>query len=204
MPENPPHLTDPTGLPVRCYARHPTTGETVMLIRGQLGHWPDAGTATPEQLNARLPDPPTPDQVKAMLAGSMFGWVVVGPDPTRVPATRQVVTANPSTVIDWGGPDAPFHLAGASPIRPEAQHLASRLWAYADGHYGFWGWLIVASRQARKASHRALLDVLDLPPRRWRDEYDDRVPPEEAADVAVDEHASVHGATDAAVRGYTE
>ena len=50
----------------------------------------------------------------------MFGWAVRGPDPARVPATRDVVTANPATVIDWGGPDAPFHLAGAGPIPPNS------------------------------------------------------------------------------------
>lgn len=193
MPENPADATDPAGLPVRCYARHPTTGETVMIIRGCLGYWPDAGTATPEQLNAGLPAPPTPGQVSAMLAGSMFGWAVRGSDPARVPATRHAVTANPDTVIDWGGPDTPFHLAGAGPIRPERRHRVGRLWSYANGHCGFWGWLLVATRQAQKASSRALLDVLDLPAREWREEYDGRVPPEEAADVAIDEHDSRHG-----------
>lgn len=193
MPDNPVCPTDPASLPVRCYARHPTTGETVLIIRGQLGYWPDAGRATPDQLNACLPIPPTPDQVSAMLAGSMFGWAVRGPYPARVPATRHAVTANPDTVIDWGGPDTPFHLAGAGPIQPQARHMAGRLWAYAGGHWGFWGWLLVASRQAQKVSRRHVLDVLDLPARDWRDEYDGRVPPEEAADVAVDEHASRHG-----------
>lgn len=100
MPDNPARSTDPAGLPVRRYARHPVTRRTVLIIRGQLGFWPEAGTATPERLNAGLPDPPTPDQVRAMLAGSMFGWAVRGPDPARVPATRHAVTANPDTVID--------------------------------------------------------------------------------------------------------
>jgi len=193
MPGNIANPADPAGLPVRCYARHPGTGETVMIIRGQLGFWPDAGTGTPEELNAGLPGPPTLDQVRAMLAGSMFGWAVRGPDPARVPATRHAVTANPDTVIDWGGPDTPFNLAGTGPIQPETSHRDGRLWAYATGHCGFWGWLLVASRQARRVSRRALLDVLDLPARDWRGEYDGRVPPEEAADVALDEHDSIHG-----------
>jgi len=193
MPYDPTRPTDPAGLPVRCYARHPTTGATVLIIRGQLGYWPDAGTATPDQLNAGLPNPPTPEQVDAMLAGSMFGWDIRGPDPARVPATRDAVTANPDTVIDWGGPDTPFHLAGVGPIQPEPKHRVGRLWAYANAHCGFWGWLLVASRQARRVSDRALLDVLDLPARDWRDDYDGRVPPEEAADVAVDEHHYQHG-----------
>ncbi len=193
MPTDPTRSTDPAGLPVRCYAQHPTTGETVLIIRGQLGYWPEGGAATPEQLNAGLPSPPMPEQVVAMLAGSMFGWAVRGPDPARVPATRDAITKNPTTVIDWGGPDTPFHLAGAGPIQPEPRHRVGRLWAYANGHCGFWGWLVAASRQARTVSHRALLDVLDLPARDWRDEYDGRVPPEKAAEVAVDEHSSLHG-----------
>lgn len=69
-----------------------------------------------------------------------------------------------------------------------------RLWAYANGHSGFWSWLMVASRQAGTVSRRVLLDVLDLPARDWQDEYDGRVPSEEAADVALDEHDSIHGA----------
>ena len=35
--------------------------------------------------------------------------------------------------------------------------------------------------------------LLNLPPRDWRGEYLGRVPPEEAADVALDELASVAG-----------
>ena len=35
--------------------------------------------------------------------------------------------------------------------------------------------------------------LLALPTRNWRDEYDGRVPPEEAADVALDELASMYG-----------
>ena len=51
---------------------------------------------------------------------------------------------------------------GTGPIQPEAVHRVGRLWAYANGHSGFWGWLMIASRQARTLSRRALLDVLDL------------------------------------------
>lgn len=35
--------------------------------------------------------------------------------------------------------------------------------------------------------------MFDLPDRNWRDEYDGRVPPAEAVDVAIDEYASKHG-----------
>jgi hypothetical protein len=42
-------------------------------------------------------------------------------------------------------------------------------------------------------SEVAKIHVLDLPDRLWRDEYDGRVPPSEAADVAIDEAASKTG-----------
>jgi hypothetical protein len=95
--------TDPTGLPLRCYARHPTTDETIMLVRGQLGFWPAGTTLAPEKLNADLADQPTAAQAQAMLTGSMFGWHVPGADPSRMPATRYTVPspktgpANPPT-----------------------------------------------------------------------------------------------------------
>ncbi len=182
--------TDPTGLPLRCYARHPTTGETIMLVRGQLGFWPADTTATPEGLNADLADPPTTAQAQAMLTGSMFGWHVPGADPSRVPATRHTVTANPDTVIDWGGRDRAFVFAGLGRI---TRCGPDRLWTHAAGDLGFYGWLKVANSHAARTCKWIILDLLDLPPRDWRGEYDARVPPEEAADIAIDEHESVRG-----------
>ena len=35
-----------------------------------------------------------------------------------------------------------------------------------------------------------MLGLMDLPDWLWRDEYEDRVPPGEAADVAIDETAA--------------
>jgi hypothetical protein len=59
-----------------CAAVHPTTGEPVMITRGESGYRPfasefDAATAVRlfnESLGVTEP------QVQAMLAGSMFGW----------------------------------------------------------------------------------------------------------------------------------
>ncbi len=59
-----------------CAAVHPTTGEPIIITRGESGYRPlasecDAATAV------RLFNEPlgiTPEQVEAMLAGSMFGW----------------------------------------------------------------------------------------------------------------------------------
>ena len=185
--------TDPTGLPLRCYARHPTTDETIMLIRGQLGFWPAGTSMAPEQMNAGLGDRPTPAQAQAMLTGSMFGWHVPGADPGRVPATRHAVTANPDLVIDWGALDRPFVFAGLCPIAGCDPSAPDRLWTHAAAHLGFYGWLRVANAHAARSCKWVILDLLDLPPRDWRGEYDGRVPPREAADVAIDEHESMCG-----------
>jgi len=185
--------TDPTGLPLRCYARHPTTGETIMLVRGQLGFWPADTAAAPEGLNADLADPPTTAQTQAMLTGSMFGWHVPGADPSRVPATQHTVTANPDTVIDWGDRDRAFAFPGLGRITRCTSSKPDRLWTHAAGHLGFYGWLKVANSHAARTCKWIILDLLDLPPRDWRGEYNGRVPPEEAADIAIDEHESVRG-----------
>lgn len=95
-------------------------------------------------------------------------------------------------VADWGAPDQPFQLDTRIPIRHEAGRSAShdRLWEYAGGHLGFYGWLRVVNRRIERA---IALSLMDLPDRLWRDEYDDRVPPGEAADVAIDETAAEFG-----------
>ena len=59
-----------------CAAVHPTTGEPIMITRGEPGYRPfasefDAETAV-RLFNESLRV--TPEQVQAMLAGSMFGW----------------------------------------------------------------------------------------------------------------------------------
>ena len=95
-------------------------------------------------------------------------------------------------VLDWGNDVVPFQLAGYDPV----WHIASendvhdRLWSFANGHRGFYGWLRVVNERC-EAIDRIVL--LNLPRRDWRGEYLGRVPPEEAADVALDELASVAG-----------
>ena len=92
----------------------------------------------------------------------------------------------------WGDPHTLFQAESQVPVgRPgEAACDAVRLWACADGHLGFFGWLCAA--QARSMATDGI-GLLDLSARDWRDMYDGRVPPEEAADVAVDEFVSAHG-----------
>ena len=97
-----------------------------------------------------------------------------------------------SEVTEWGGQAAPLQLEGGIPFlhEPGRSAVHDRIWKLAGGHVGFYGWLRVVNAQCHAVD---CLSILDLPPREWRDEYDGRVPPDEAADVALDEFASEHG-----------
>ncbi len=185
------------GLPPLCYARHPETGATVLIVRGEAGYHPVQTFLTPGQLNAALAELPTPAQVQAMLVGSMFGWQVPGADPACQAAAR--ADAHPAVaeplplfpiVASWGGPDTPFRLMWRSPVRPGPSPDQDPLWACAGQQLGYYGWLWIADQRARQAFGCGLLD---LPPRDWQAMYLACVPPTEAADVAIDEYAAQHG-----------
>jgi len=99
-------------------------------------------------------------------------------------------------VADWDDQNEPFQLD----TRPAIQHRPGRscshdrLWEYAGGHLGFYGWLrVVNQRIERGLFAESGLGLMDLPDRCWRDEYDDRVPPGESADLAIDETAALFG-----------
>jgi len=99
-------------------------------------------------------------------------------------------------VAEWGDEQNPFQIATRSPIHhvPRKSYAHDRLWEYANAHLGFYGWLRVVNRRiARKLFLDTGLGLLDLPDRLRRDDYDDRVPPGEAADVAIDEAAAALG-----------
>ena len=68
-------------LPPLCYVRHPTTGETVEIPRGENGWHPANTKCSPQCLNGKLPHPPTQEQVLAMKHGSIMGWDTKGADP---------------------------------------------------------------------------------------------------------------------------
>ena len=70
-------------LPPLCYSRHPETGRTILIVRGETGYHPVQTDLAPEQLNGVLAEVPTALQVEAMLVGCMFGWNVPGADPDR-------------------------------------------------------------------------------------------------------------------------
>lgn len=158
MPE-PPSI--PYGLPRACYARHPTTGETIVLIRGQAGYWPADATGTPEQLNAELEEPPTQAQIEAMLGKSMFGWAEPVPDPKPAPALSQ--GPDPGDTADWGEPDTPYKLKDGSTIWPLPLAMFDPLRALSGGHLGLYGWLGVVDRR-----HPARLDLDHPRPARAR------------------------------------
>ncbi len=68
-------------LPPLCFIRHPDTGETVEIRRGENGWLPANTRCSPECLNARLAHPPTSEQVLAMKHGSLMGWDTPGARP---------------------------------------------------------------------------------------------------------------------------
>jgi len=178
-------------LPPLCYARQPETGATVLIVRGEAGCHPVETSLTPEQLNTALAEPPTDAQVQALLVGSMFGWDTRGTGN----ATTEPLPLFP-IVAHWGGPDTPFRLMWRSPVHPGPSPNLDPLWAYASQDLGYYGWLRVADQQARQTFGCGLLD---LPPRDWREMYIGRVPPIEAAAVAIDEHAAQHGTSPAPI-----
>lgn len=82
-----------------CFATVPRSRgpRTLRIMRGVPGYT-HIGTALPaDRLNAGLLVPPTPDQVEAMLVGSMFGWHVPGADPDGVRACRAAAAASGAT-----------------------------------------------------------------------------------------------------------
>jgi hypothetical protein len=68
-------------LPPLCYIRHLTTGETLLILRGEDGYRHANTLCSPECLNAKLSPPPTEAQISAMRHGSIMGWDRPGANP---------------------------------------------------------------------------------------------------------------------------
>lgn len=74
-------------LPEYCYAILPTTGEMIVVKRGETGYFPQNPDNAPwgpenmESLNERLGV--TKGQAEAMRNGSMFGWDIPASDPNN-------------------------------------------------------------------------------------------------------------------------
>ncbi len=76
------NTTSKETLPEMCYVRHITTGETVMIRRGEMGYLPVETKCSPECLNGRLARVPTEDEIATMRHGSLMGWEGPGVDPS--------------------------------------------------------------------------------------------------------------------------
>ncbi|AMK23219.1 MULTISPECIES: hypothetical protein [Sphingomonadaceae] len=72
-------------LPEMCAAFLPSSGEPIVIKRGEPGYWPLPEGMTADRINATFDA--SPAQIAAMLAGSMFGWHVPGADPGRYDET---------------------------------------------------------------------------------------------------------------------
>lgn len=88
----------------------------------------------------------------------------------------------------WGDPATAFQLDGQSPI--ERRPADDRLWDYATGHLGFYGYLRVANTRILL---KVGLGLMNLSDRLWRDHYEKRQHPGEAADEAITDEAADMG-----------
>ena len=77
-----------SSLPVQCYSVLPSTGELIILTRGESGYVPSdmsvggkSGREAADLINTTAGI--TKAQEAAMLAGSMFGWAVPAADPKK-------------------------------------------------------------------------------------------------------------------------
>lgn len=72
-------------LPEYCYSTLPSTGEIIVIKRGEKGYYPQRPENAPwnpenlDHINAQLGV--TKAQVNAMTAGSMFGWDAPASNP---------------------------------------------------------------------------------------------------------------------------
>lgn len=75
-------------LPVMCATYHGETGDPIILKRAESGYWRMPGDMTVEQFNAAFL--PTPGQIAAMEAGSVFGWDMPAADPGNYDAAGRL------------------------------------------------------------------------------------------------------------------
>lgn len=74
-------MTNLDKLPEQCFYKLPTTGETILIRRGEKGYYPqtDLKHRNPDELNELFDV--TKAQASAMYGGSMFGWDAPISDP---------------------------------------------------------------------------------------------------------------------------
>ena len=91
-------------------------------------------------------------------------------------------------VAAWGDRTTPFQLDDQAPV--ERRPPDNRLWDYAGQDLGLYGYLRTAHTRILR---RIGLGLLDLSDRRWRESYDARLHPWEAADKAIADEAAEMG-----------
>ncbi|MHB0697992.1 hypothetical protein, partial [Roseomonas mucosa] len=79
------------------------------------------------------------------------------------------------------------------PASPGVQETHDRLFEYAGGHLGFYGFLRVANF---RIARRLMIGLMDLPDRLWRDAYEDGAHPSEEADEAIQDAGAEMGFDD--------
>ena len=83
-------------------------------------------------------------------------------------------------IASRGSATEPFQLVGQPPI--EWSDADASLASYTEGHLGFHGFMRVVNA---RIGRQAMVGVMDLPDRNWRDLYDEEADPIEAADEAL-------------------
>ena len=86
------------------------------------------------------------------------------------------------SIASWGSETEPFQVQGRPALgqSPDGDNLAD----YTAGHLGFHGWMQMVNARIHR---RAIVGVMDLPDRCWRDRYDEQTDPIEAADAVLAE-----------------
>ena len=107
-------------------------------------------------------------------------------------------------IAHWGDATVPFQLVGKNPIIHRDDNPDHKgFWEYARGHLGFFGYLRVANRRIESKMEAACgtpFGLFELPDRLWRDAYENRQHPLDAADEALAEYLSEMGHPDVAAQ----
>lgn len=90
----------PTSLPETCFAALESTGETVVLVRGEMGYRPTGqwvkGVSPQEGADAlNNAIGVTKTQAAAMKAGAMFGWDTPAADPRHYDEQGNAIRSKP-------------------------------------------------------------------------------------------------------------
>jgi hypothetical protein len=77
------------GLPEFCYGTLLSTGETIIIKRGESGYYKSTRQFDADTLNSELGI--TKAQKEAMMAGSLFGWDIPASDPNLYDENGKII-----------------------------------------------------------------------------------------------------------------